>query len=231
MTFGSRSTLVSMVFVAVSVAACSKTSPSPSSTGAASDLPAAEPEKAAAPPLAHRSAELTPSKECNDFIAKVPNVGRATCSATEEVLFEKDHTGDCLRCAFGRACLDDKDNNGSECEDPIGTSGAAGTSICLTALACELGVDPANHPAPAYGMVSHAYCGTADSMTCIHGGAAGACMAQIAAGMPAEMTQGGGLGVLQNIAKVDIPAGRAGDLVACVLPRGVAGAGCAMCFK
>jgi hypothetical protein len=169
------------------------------------------------------------SEECNAILKKVPNVGRKTCSATEEILFEKDHTGDCLRCAFGRSCLDDKDSKGNECEDPIGDSGPPGTPICLTALACELGVMPVVHPAPAFGMVSHAYCGTADSMTCIHGGAVGSCMAQIAAGLPPELSQDGGLGVLQNIARIDYPAGRAGDLVACVLPR-VTG-GCAGCFN
>lgn len=218
-----------MILAALCAAGCSKKSSPSEST--ANEAPNAEAHPRA--PVPGKAAPgAVPSKSCDEMVSSIPSAERTKCTRTEEILYEKDPTGECLRCAFKRVCLDDKKDHASECGDPIGSSGPEGEALCLATLACELGVDPAMRPAPAQGLVSNAYCGDTPTMQCIQGGAKGACMKQIAAGLPSDWsTKNGGLDVLRNISNDSYPSGRAGGLVACIIPRGPSSGGCATCFN
>jgi hypothetical protein len=136
-----------------------------------------------------------------------------TCSATENLFWEKDTTGACLSCAFTSGCIDDTNGDtGQECEDPFTTFGTE--AECLTTLGCDIGLTPVNSPAPASGLAVNAYCGLGTSTsTCEMGGPLGACASQIAAGFPPGFTP---TQIVNNISVRAYASGMADAIVACI---------------
>ncbi|MCL2448968.1 MAG: MSCRAMM family adhesin SdrC [Polyangiaceae bacterium] len=148
---------------------------------------------------------------------------QSTCSGTELVLFEKDVTGDCLKCAllYGQ-CIDNSPDVGGvvgfDCEDPFTGAGAGGTTDeCLAVLACDIGVDPkGTSPVVAGGAgVIVSYCGTVQPSPCGSGTAPnGACISPITAGFPSTFSAGQ---ITAAIGQQVYASGRAGAIAACLL--------------
>jgi hypothetical protein len=167
---------------------------------------------------------------CNSFLAANATTllpVSTTCSNTEQQLFNKDTTGACLACAFTSGCLDDTNgDSGQECEDPFTTFGTE--AECLTTLECDIGLNPANSPAPASGLVVNAYCGPGNSTSnCETGtGPAGKCDTQIPGGFPTGFTA---TQIVNNISVRAYASGMGDAIVSCIISS--TNTNCARCLQ
>jgi hypothetical protein len=165
-----------------------------------------------------------------------------TCTQTELLLFMADapgfgdggvEAGTCLNCALKKSAIDDTIGTGDtalECDDladaataPPGFAnvGAPAVQECLAVLGCEIGVLPAASPGPLFtsplvhstAALANAYCGLASSADCQAGNPKGACVSQIAAGLPS--TYKAGAQTLSDLAPTIpvYPTGQAGVIV------------------
>jgi hypothetical protein len=89
----------------------------------------------------------------------------SVCDATDSVLFERDTTGGCLRCAYAVEAIDTTVVSTADCDDLPSSQIPA----CITALDCLFGINPQPNgtyttitPPAKAGMVA-AYCGTTES--------------------------------------------------------------------
>jgi hypothetical protein len=182
------------------------------------------------PPSCVNGACAQPPATCSAYLALNAALllpVSTTCSATENLLFQKDTTGTCLSCAFTSGCLDDTNGDfGQECEDPLTTFGTE--TECLSVLECDIGLNPVNSPAPASGLVVNAYCGVGNSTSnCETGsGPAGACDTQISAGFPSTFTA---TSVVSNISVRAYASGMADALAACI--NSSANVNCKKCLQ
>ena len=170
--------------------------------------------------------------ECDAYLAthRQANASTsATCAGTDQALFAKDGTGDCLGCLYQSGCLDDTNGDtGQECED---LKGSTAQSECLAVLRCDIGASPSNSPAPAAGLVVNAYCGVGVPLAkCTQEGPAGKCSSAIAAAFPAGFTSSQIVSRLANRAQA---GGVANAIAACgvAAARTQVGAACAKCFR
>jgi hypothetical protein len=177
----------------------------------------------------------SPQCLCNAFIA-TSAAGKtisATCTQTEVALFVKDTTGACLNCALAKSCIDDSIGTGDsaqECDDLASATtapsiatvlGATAVAECMATLDCEIGdTDPATSATTAplnvgtTRTLANAYCGSASATTCQNGAPAGACVNQIATGLPGIPA---GSSTLSHIGDQTFPSGQAGTILACLL--------------
>jgi hypothetical protein len=187
---------------------------------------------------------------CNSFVQSnaatfLPTNGAShVCNATELTLYAKavsgQAAGSCLKCAYVTGCLDDTyaatDIN-KECEDAVTTTdaGAAGVSLCLDALGCDLAVSgigsvgscpgtstgtaPVWNTSTGQAQVNNAYCGIGVTTTVCTGtgagqGPMGACVSQISAGFPSSFTP---TQLTNNITNPVYPAGLGDQLASCLI--------------
>jgi hypothetical protein len=222
--------------ILVGAVGCSESS----ETSGPSASPASEPRPTAPGPAASAATQAPlPSHDdsfpggCDAYLKAnrqaIASAG-ASCTATEQTLFAKDPTGQCLSCLFQSGCLDDaNEDTGQECED---LSGAAAQAQCLVALRCDIGSSPSKSPAPGAGLAVNAYCGVGVPVTtkCQNEGPAGPCVPQIAAGFPAGFSP---TQIVNNFAVRKHPAGMSNAIVACGVSAAQTkgGAGCGKCLR
>jgi len=214
---------------------CSKVSePNGPASSAASEpsaaAPSPEPAAAKAPSVPEQVEPFAGG--CDAYLAanrEATTSKGTTCSGTEQALFARDPTGECLGCFFQSGCLDDTNGDtGQECED---LSSPAAKAQCLAALRCDLGPSPGSGPAPSAGLAVNAYCGVGTQFTkCTTEGPAGVCVAPIAAGFPAGFTPAQ---IVTNFAVRKHPAGMANAIVACGVSAAQrkSGAACGKCLR
>jgi hypothetical protein len=214
---------------------CSKSEP-PEATPGASSSPAESTSAATA--LPENTSQPAPADvkytagQCDAYLTANRQANASTsstCAGTEQALFAKDGTGDCLGCLFQSGCLDDTNGDtGQECED---LKGSAAQSQCLAVLRCDIGSSPASSPAPAAGLVVNAYCGVGVSLAkCTQEGPAGKCSSPIAAAFPTGFTSSQ---IVSRLADRAQAGGVANAIAACgvAAARTPVGAACAKCFR
>jgi hypothetical protein len=232
-SFLARATLLGCSLVGAT--GCSKVSETSGPAPSAASEPSATasgPEPAAAKPASVPGQVESFTGGCDAYLAanRGPNASKgAACTATEQALFAKDPTGECLGCFFQSGCLDDSNGDtGQECED---LSGAAAQEQCLAALRCDIGSSPGSSLAPAAGLAVNAYCGVGVQLAkCETDRPAGLCASPIAAGFPAGFSP---TQIVSNFAVRKHPAGMANAIVACggSAAQKKAGAGCGKCLR